>query len=147
MPVKVISYDDRDNPFRPDSELAKEANEDAKRFKYLSALEKSPSANTSHNQSASTTAPTSPTAAEAVTDAVQVQIDVKKDEAPQQVADKSQSQQKAVESAPKKIEEAAVSASPAKVNATNDADAKKSGKKKKSSGDDKVKPKCGCVIS
>jgi hypothetical protein len=40
MSLKANSFifSDRDNPFRPDSELAKEAAEDAKKYKYLSAL-------------------------------------------------------------------------------------------------------------
>ena len=113
--------------------MAKEANEDANRFKYLSALDKS---------------------TVAAIDTDRFQIDVKKDEAPQEVSAtqlevaKPQSPQKPAESAPlpPKSEQAASAGSPA--NATTspaEADAKKGGKKKKS--DDKVKPKCGCVIS
>lgn len=136
--------------------MAKEANEDAKRFKYLSALEKPQSANTS----TSTSAPTSPTVAtgtEQQTDAAQIQIDVKKEEVvtnESSVAPKSPPA-KAVESAvasPKTQEPAAAAAStsPAKANNTPTAaetDSSKKGKKKKNSDGDKVKPKCGCVIS
>ena len=47
MKVKLINYyffdSDTDNPFRPDGDLAKEAQEDAQKFKYLSNLDKSTS--------------------------------------------------------------------------------------------------------